>query len=359
LEGVGLELYVEKLGWMMQASNGVWAMVVYDRDQSGTAVDRHAGNSGSTTAAFSQLTLDVVHLYGSAHAACKGGIMSGIACSGVTTNPIAATAGGASCAVPPTTNQECANVAMPGNPVLDASREDGYFDGTLSLQGARAYDPNLNQWTTPDAYSGDAHDPMSQHPYMWNNNNPVQYSDPSGYVSTVSGDKEGDVTDVRIDVYIQFGGDADTKENENAYIGGLMSTWNNKNVTDMNGKTYHTSLNIHVVSGGTGAPAGQLNRVNITNNLAADTRPFGMMDRLNVRSNELSGFGPSHEFGHLMGMTDFYCAVKAGCMNGLSYGTPFSWATNDIMGVFNGQVTGNDIANPLATHGQGTFSPGP
>jgi hypothetical protein len=46
----------------------------------------------------------------------------------------------------------------------------------------RAFDPNMNQWTTPDAYSGDVHDPMSQHPYMWNSNNPVQYSDPSGYV---------------------------------------------------------------------------------------------------------------------------------------------------------------------------------
>jgi RHS repeat-associated protein len=181
LEGVGIELYVEKLGWLTQSSNGVWTVVVYDRDQTGTAVDRHGGTSGSTTAGFSQLTLDVVHLYGNAHAACKGGIMSGIACSGVTTNPIAATAGGASCAVPPTTNQECASAPTTGNPILDASREDGYFDGTLSLQGVRAYDPNLNQWTTPDAYSGDVHDPMSQHPYMWNNNNPVQYSDPTGY----------------------------------------------------------------------------------------------------------------------------------------------------------------------------------
>jgi RHS repeat-associated protein len=81
----------------------------------------------------------------------------------------------------PTTNQECANAAKPGNPILDASREDGYFDGTLSLQGVRAYDPNLNQWTTPDAYSGDVHAPMSQHPYMWNDNNPVQFADPTGY----------------------------------------------------------------------------------------------------------------------------------------------------------------------------------
>ena len=56
---------------------------------------------------------------------------------------------------------------------LDAKREDGYFDGTIAIQGVRAYDPSMNQWTAPDAYSGDVHDPMSQHPYMWNENNPV------------------------------------------------------------------------------------------------------------------------------------------------------------------------------------------
>jgi RHS repeat-associated protein len=66
-------------------------------------------------------------------------------------------------------------------PILDAGREDGYFDGTVAIQGVRAFDPNMNQWTTPDAYSGDVHDPMSQHPYMWNGNNPVEYSDPTGY----------------------------------------------------------------------------------------------------------------------------------------------------------------------------------
>jgi filamentous hemagglutinin len=38
-----------------------------------------------------------------------------------------------------------------------------------------------NQWMTPDAYAGRVDDPMSQRPYMWNNNNPITYSDPSGY----------------------------------------------------------------------------------------------------------------------------------------------------------------------------------
>jgi hypothetical protein len=45
----------------------------------------------------------------------------------------------------------------------------------------RSYDSNTEQWTTPDAYKGDVHDPMSQRSYMWNNNNPIAYSDPSGY----------------------------------------------------------------------------------------------------------------------------------------------------------------------------------
>jgi hypothetical protein len=34
---------------------------------------------------------------------------------------------------------------------------------------------------TPDPYSGRVEDPMSQRPYMWNNNNPISYSDPTGY----------------------------------------------------------------------------------------------------------------------------------------------------------------------------------
>lgn len=64
---------------------------------------------------------------------------------------------------------------------LSAMRSDGYSDGTNSFQGVRAYDINMNQWTTPDAYAGDVHDPMSQKPYVWNGNNAVAYSDPSGY----------------------------------------------------------------------------------------------------------------------------------------------------------------------------------
>ncbi len=67
------------------------------------------------------------------------------------------------------------------NLVLAAAREDGYAVRGLMIQGVRSYDSNTEQWTTPDAYKGDVHDPMSQRSYMWNNNNPIAYSDPSGY----------------------------------------------------------------------------------------------------------------------------------------------------------------------------------
>jgi hypothetical protein len=40
----------------------------------------------------------------------------------------------------------------------------------------------VGQWTTPDAYAGDVHDPMTQKPFMWDRNNPYQYADPSGLV---------------------------------------------------------------------------------------------------------------------------------------------------------------------------------
>ncbi len=67
-------------------------------------------------------------------------------------------------------------------PPLTAVRTDGYSDGLNVFQGVRAYDPNSAQWTAPDAYAGDVRDPMSQKPYMWNRNNPLEYEDPSGYL---------------------------------------------------------------------------------------------------------------------------------------------------------------------------------
>jgi YD repeat-containing protein len=164
----GMILYVEKLGFSTGVATA--GAVVYDRDQTGTSVDTHFSN-GPTFYGFTGLNLENVQPY-SPPAFCKGGPASQIECSGQQSKAQPVTNGGQSYGL--------LEVNAPNAP-LDAKRTDGYFDGTITIQGVRSYDPNMNQWTTPDAYSGDVHDPMSQHPYMWNNNNPVQYEDPSGY----------------------------------------------------------------------------------------------------------------------------------------------------------------------------------
>jgi RHS repeat-associated protein len=155
------------LGVIWQSSNASnsWYSMIYDRDQTGTSVNQHF--SVGASAGFSMLTVDNIHPFNKSCSA-KTSICS------VSGTPPSPSVGGPAGPDPYQTPQAL---------MLDATREDGYFDGTLTIQGARAYDPNMNQWTTPDAYSGDVHDPMSQHPYMWNDNNPVQYSDPSGYES--------------------------------------------------------------------------------------------------------------------------------------------------------------------------------
>ena len=72
------------------------------------------------------------------------------------------------------------------------NRLDGYNDGYgNTFQGVRSQDSNTGQWSTPDAYAGDVHDPMSQKPYMYNHNNPLQYGDPSGYVPVAAGAAAG------------------------------------------------------------------------------------------------------------------------------------------------------------------------
>jgi YD repeat-containing protein len=60
-------------------------------------------------------------------------------------------------------------------------RGDGFMVAGVQINGVRAYDPNLGAWTTPDAYEGEVHDPVSQQRYMWNRGNAVDFNDPSGY----------------------------------------------------------------------------------------------------------------------------------------------------------------------------------
>jgi len=67
-------------------------------------------------------------------------------------------------------------------------RTDGFADNLNVIQGTRTYSAGLQAWTTPDAYQGDVHDPMSQKPYMWNRNNPTGYQDPTGFIVAFTND---------------------------------------------------------------------------------------------------------------------------------------------------------------------------
>gem|GEM_PF-4910698 len=77
----------------------------------------------------------------------------------------------------------CNEYAAAWEPIYEVNgqRSDGYVIWGLIFQGGRIYDQNVQQWSQPDAYKGTADDPMSQRAYMWNRNNPVAYSDPSGF----------------------------------------------------------------------------------------------------------------------------------------------------------------------------------
>lgn len=67
--------------------------------------------------------------------------------------------------------------------LLTMPRGDGFNDGVNIVQGVRIYDSTLGGWSTPDAYQGEVHDPMSQKGYVWNRGNAASYEDPSGFAA--------------------------------------------------------------------------------------------------------------------------------------------------------------------------------
>jgi hypothetical protein len=68
-----------------------------------------------------------------------------------------------------------------GGFVMNPMLPDGITDGSNTIQGVRNYDTALGAWTTPDAYAGEVGDPMSQKSFMWNRDNPAEYSDPTDF----------------------------------------------------------------------------------------------------------------------------------------------------------------------------------
>ncbi len=89
-------------------------------------------------------------------------------------------------------HQTCSGIDYSGA-VLFEPGPDGISDGVNVFQGVRSYDPALGAWTTPDAYAGDAGDPMSRKSFMWNRNNSLGYMDPSGYDATPGGPDTGEL----------------------------------------------------------------------------------------------------------------------------------------------------------------------
>jgi len=58
----------------------------------------------------------------------------------------------------------------------------GYLDGTTGLYhfGARYYDPTLGRWTQQDPVAGDPANPDSLNPYLYVDDDPVNFTDPNG-----------------------------------------------------------------------------------------------------------------------------------------------------------------------------------
>jgi len=62
------------------------------------------------------------------------------------------------------------------------------FDPNIGLQYLRAryYDPELGRFPNVDPFEGRIEEPMSRHRYLYGNNNPVIYADPTGMVANIA-----------------------------------------------------------------------------------------------------------------------------------------------------------------------------
>ncbi len=65
--------------------------------------------------------------------------------------------------------------------IVVMSRSDGISDGYNTIQGTRSFDSSIGSWTAPDWNSGQTDSPTSQKGYLWNDNDPITASDPSGF----------------------------------------------------------------------------------------------------------------------------------------------------------------------------------
>ncbi|MDG6988187.1 MAG: RHS repeat-associated core domain-containing protein [Nitrososphaerota archaeon] len=57
----------------------------------------------------------------------------------------------------------------------------------LYYEGARYYDPTTGRFITEDSYNGTLTDPLSQNRYLYAEDNPMRYVDPTGHVIAILG----------------------------------------------------------------------------------------------------------------------------------------------------------------------------
>jgi RHS repeat-associated protein len=160
------QLYIGKLGVMDSAGD----TYIADRDQTGSQLAIHASTNtappgGGNTWDTGLTTGSVRNLFIGKGDKQEQTLQLSIGSCGYTYN---------------NTPYTCPAFA----PTFAMTRSDGYQMIGGLVQGSRTYDPTTGQWLTPDAYAGDVRDPMSQKPFMWNNNNPIEWNDPNGYDPT-------------------------------------------------------------------------------------------------------------------------------------------------------------------------------
>ena len=64
----------------------------------------------------------------------------------------------------------------------------------LYYEGARYYDPTTGRFITEDSYNGTLTDPLSQNRYLYAEDNPMRYVDPTGHVIVAVGSGGGATT---------------------------------------------------------------------------------------------------------------------------------------------------------------------
>jgi hypothetical protein len=186
------EINLPGIGTMVPHDRSYTGFTVWDRDPTGQVISAHnSTGAGGLYHRYSNPERQFGQTeYGQSYYSYACGYAAGSGSSGV----VGADTFNAAVVVPPDGANpggpsSCATqvIQQPGVPsgvdtnLLFDIRGEGQSDGVTNIQGVRASNSDTIQWTTPDLYAGEVGDPMSQQRYMWNRNNPVSYSDPTGF----------------------------------------------------------------------------------------------------------------------------------------------------------------------------------